>query len=152
MTDDTPIDPQDYLYGTRVVDIGDARVKRGKARREFNSCPHLHTTYDPNERRVWCEDCEKTVDPFDAFLSIVENYDKAYKRLLAVRDQALAAKDANIVSRAAKNVDKVWRGKTMAPCCKSCGAGILPEDFADGVSSRIGREMERARRKKEEKS
>lgn len=151
MTDsiDPPIDPMDYVYGVNVVDIGEARVSRGKSRRPFTSCRHLRTVYDTSERRIWCEDCETTLDPFDAFMSLVVNYDTAHKKLLKVYEEVLEAREHSLVSRAAKSIDKVWRGKTMAPCCKSCGAGLLPEDYADGARAKVSREMERARRKRD---
>jgi hypothetical protein len=67
---DAPIEPLDYLYGVKVVDIGDARVKRGKSRRPIGTCPHKSMHYDQEERRVWCADCEATLEAFDAFRQI----------------------------------------------------------------------------------
>lgn len=64
---DEPIEDQNYLSGLTVIDIGDIRVSRGMTRRPVSSCGHRRMAYDPKERRIWCKDCEKDVDPFDAF-------------------------------------------------------------------------------------
>lgn len=145
----TPIDPQDYPYGVNVVDIGDARVSRGRSRREYSSCPHKALNYDIHERRVVCSDCDTELEAFDAFRALVENYDKALKYLKAENEKIKAARENNLVSLASKHVDRVWRGKTVAPACPHCNRGLLPEDFKAGVKMSVSREMERARRNRE---
>jgi hypothetical protein len=67
-----PIEPQEYLYGVKVVQIEDLRVARGLTRRPFSSCRHKSLTYDDKERRIWCRDCETEVEAFDAFVGLVE--------------------------------------------------------------------------------
>lgn len=47
-----PIEPQDYLYGTKVVQIEDLRVARGMTRRPVSSCRHRKLVYD-NNPWVW---------------------------------------------------------------------------------------------------
>ena len=61
-----------YMVAVLVV-IGDVRIARGLTRRECSKCPHKHMVYDQNERRIWCEDCERAVEVFDALMQIVEN-------------------------------------------------------------------------------
>ena len=71
--------------------------------------------YDQNERRVWCKDCEKDVDAFDAFVGLVEHYSGALKRLERDRKQVEEAKAFNVRSRAAKAINEAWRSRTMLP-------------------------------------
>ena len=74
---DPPIAPLDYVSGVTVVNIGDVRVARGMSRRHHSSCPHIQLIYDQNERRIWCNDCERDVEAFDAFRGLVERYSSA---------------------------------------------------------------------------
>jgi hypothetical protein len=150
MTDhkDVPIEPQDYIYGVNVVDIGDLRVARGKSRRPHSSCKHLKMTYDTSERRIWCQDCETNVDAFDAFVSLVSWHSTAIDKLKARESKIKEAAAFSARSLAVKALDEVWRGRNMAPCCPHCKAGLLPEDFAKGIGSQVGRDYEMRRRGK----
>lgn len=133
MSDDTPIDPLDYIHGPTVVDIGDARVARGKARREYSACSHRALVYDKQERRVWCQDCEREVPAFDAFTGIVEQYDRAIKSIEKRRKQVEEAERFAVRRRAAKVMDEAWRSRNMVPACPHCRRGIFPEDVVKGV-------------------
>jgi len=145
---DPPIDPQDYRFGMNIIDIGDARVLRGRSRRAASACKHKLMHYDKTERRIWCPDCETDVPAFDAFITIVENLGEKESQLNISRHQLEVAKQFQARSLAVKALDEVWRGRTMAPCCPHCNAGLLPEDFAKGIQSKVGREYEMRRREK----
>lgn len=151
MTDDIDKDPpvqeQEFIGGVKVIDFGDIRVARGLSRRPFTTCPHKNMVYDNHERRVWCKDCEKNVDNFDAFKALVENFHKAYGQVERLRDEAIAAQEHNLHLIAAKNIEKAWRGRTMAIACPHCRGGLLPEDF-QRIGSMCSAEIERQRRKK----
>lgn len=144
---DEPIEEQQYIHGVTVVDIGDLRVARGMTRRPYSSCRHASLTYDPRERRIWCKDCEKDVDPFDAFTGLVEQYNRAYKDHLKREKEISEAEGFQARSRAAKTLDEAWRRRKRLPTCPHCRAGLFPEDFADGVGW-IGREYAEALRGK----
>ena len=144
---DAPIEPQDYLYGPKVVQIEDLRVARGLTRRPRSSCSHRQLVYDDKERRVWCADCEREVEPFDAFTQVVAVFQKA-KSDIDRRRQTLAEAEAfQIRSKAAKVMDEAWRRRNMAPLCPHCRAAILPEDVAGGVTE-VGKKFVLARRNK----
>ena len=145
---DAPITPQNYLHGAKVVDIGDLRIARGMTRRPVSTCKHLRMVYDTQERRIYCEDCESDVDPFDAYLILVHEWDRAVSRLERERAELEAAKDHHVRSRAAKAMDDEWRRRNTVPACPHCKAGIFPEDVANGVG-RTGKKLEQARRKRE---
>lgn len=127
-TDDTPIEPQAFTSGVSVIDIGDLRVARGLTRRPRSSCAHRHQVFDSQERRIYCTDCESTVDPFDAFVGLVSQLDSALKDLNRRRDKIKAAEAHTLVSRAAKAMDQQWRRRDSVPCCPYCDTPLFPED------------------------
>ncbi|WP_458368753.1 hypothetical protein [Pseudomonas mandelii] len=132
---DAPIEPQEYLYGVKVVQIEDLRVARGMTRRPASSCQHKKLVYDEKERRVWCSDCEAEVEPFDAFIGIVEVFSGGMSSLQRRRRELDEAEKFQMRSRAAKVMDEAWRSTKMAPLCPHCNTAILPEDVAGGVAS-----------------
>lgn len=132
---DPPIEPREYIHGVKVVDIGDIRVARGLSRRPHSVCNHKQLVYDQNERRIWCKDCEKDVEPFDAFAHVVEQYHKAYAYITSRFEELSQAETFQARSLAAREIDKVWRSKKMVPACPHCRQGLFPEDFKNGCSS-----------------
>lgn len=145
---DPPIEPMAYIAGVKVVDIGDLRVARGMTRRPTTICRHVQLYYDHTERRIWCPDCEATVEPFDAFKQLVEQYDSSLKSLKRRADAVEQAEKHSLISLASKALDKVWRKRGMVPACPACGQGLFPEDFKNGIPTRLGREYAEAQRKR----
>jgi hypothetical protein len=141
-----PIDELEYFSGVKVVDIGDLRVSRGKTRRPASVCGHKRVSYDRNERRIWCRDCEQDIEAFDAFEHLVTNYSSGMNSLLKREQQIAEAEQHNVRSIAAKVMDEAWRSRTMVPACPQCGHGLFPEDFRDGIKSRLGRDYALKRR------
>lgn len=148
---DPPIEEPGFIGGVTVVDIGDVRVARGLTRRHQASCPHRHLVYDNNERRIWCSDCEKNVEPFDAFENIVDRFSQATAKLNKRETALLEAEAFQVKSLAAKEIDKAWRHRDMVPACPHCGHGLFPEDFKHGVFSMVGREYAVALAKRDAK-
>lgn len=131
---DAPIDPQDYLYGVKVVQIEDLRVARGMTRRPISSCRHKTLVYDEKERRVWCSGCESEVEPFDAFVGIVGVFSAGMSQIKRRGSELAEAEKFQIRSRAAKVMDDAWRSTKTAPLCPHCNTAILPEDVVGGVA------------------
>lgn len=144
---DEPIVEQEYISGLTVVDIGDLRVSRGMTRRPASVCRHNRVTYDTSERRIWCRDCEKDVDPFDAFKNLSENYNRVYSSIQKERKELDEIGQFKIISIAAKTIDKAWRSHSMVPACPACGNGLFPEDFKTRPAM-LGKDYARARRGK----
>jgi hypothetical protein len=141
---DPPIIGQDFVCGVKVVDFGDYRVQRGFSRRAHSGCAHNNVLYDEKERRIWCSDCERDVEPFDAFLSLIEPYSRAVEKLERRYERLKEAESFQIRSVAAKNIDEAWRKRDMVPSCPHCGHGLFPESFKNGCSL-VGKEYARAR-------
>jgi len=148
---DKPIEPHDYLYGVKVVQIEDLRVARGMTRRPASSCRHKELVYDEKERRIWCRDCEAEVEPFDAFVGIVEVFSGGMSSLKRRQRELSEAESFQIRSRAAKVMDEAWRSTKMAPLCPHCMAAILPEDVIGGVAKTSKALVIAARKRKEKK-
>lgn len=144
-----PIVEQDYISGVKVVDIGDLRVARGLSRRPYSACRHRRLVYDQKERRIWCKDCETDVEPFDAFVLLVGNFDRAAADIERAQAEVKAAKAHNIIRIAAKKMDELFRRRNMVPACPHCGSGIFPEDV-DQMGS-VNREWEEAKRARKAK-
>lgn len=129
-----PIEPQEFLHGPKVVDIGDLRVARGMTRRPHSSCRHVHLVYDTSERRAWCRDCETEVEVFDAFVQLVGHFSAAQSKIERRRQELAEAETFALRSRAAKRIDEYWRSHNLTPLCPHCRAAILPEDVVDGLA------------------
>ncbi|MBN8294561.1 hypothetical protein JI664_21490 [Rhodobacter sp. NTK016B] len=144
---DPPIDAMDYLSGLKVVDIGDIRVARGKSRRPHSACKHRRLRYDSSERRIWCADCQRDVEGFDAFEIIAKQVGDAVAAIERREQKVLEAEAFTLRSRAAKAMDEAWRGRTMVPACPTCGHGLFPEMFARGGGTMLGRNYAEAKLK-----
>ena len=145
-----PIEPQYFLHGPKVVDIGDLRVARGMTRRPQSSCRHARLVYDAGERRVWCQDCETEVEAFDAFVQVVGHFSAAQGKIERRRQELAEAEVFALRSRAAKRMDEYWRSHSMAPLCPHCSGAILPEDVVKGLAQK-SKSIELAARKRKEK-
>lgn len=143
---DPPIENPGFVGGVNVVDIGDLRVARGFSRRPYSACRHLRQTYDSQERRIWCQDCERTIETFDAYTVLVEHIDTAIRSLDRRTAEVAEAEKFSLRALATKALDKVWRGR-MIPACPQCGGGLFPEDFKHGVQTTLGRDYAEALRK-----
>lgn len=148
---DPPLEvfPPGGMLHPEVIDLADMRIRLGRTPIKATKCEHRHVLYSTSERRVWCEDCERTIDAFDALMTVSRYFEKMVGDLRRRHAAVRAAEEAALVSRAAKAVDRVWRGHRMAPCCPHCSGALLPEDFASGPRMETSREIEVARRKRD---
>jgi len=131
---DTPIESLSY---DKVVDIGDLRVASGRTRRPFSVCRHLNVVYDTQERRIWCKDCERDIEPFDAYVALVRSYERAITQLDAERENIETAKAFTPRQRATKALDEAWRKRNTQPACPHCRKELNAKDFANGDFPKI---------------
>lgn len=149
MTDE-PILPDDGAspHSAVVIDLAGIRVQWGRPKyRPGGPCPHKSLSYSQSERRVWCRDCERTIDSFDAFMVFVSNYQAMLREVNSKARIAEETLKSRINRRGAKEIDKVWSGRKMAILCPHCHGGLLPEDFVNGRAT-TSRDIELARRKR----
>jgi len=145
---DVPLEnrPDSQPFGAPVVDFAGVRIAHGMRKFHHRVCKHNRLVYSTNERRVWCEACERTIDAFDAFMSLTNNFQQMKLAAEFEQKQAREALGMHLVRRAAKNVDRTW-GAGMAPACPHCGKGILAHDMLGGDC--VSAEIEVARRKRD---
>lgn len=123
---------------TNIIELGDLRITR--ARRQYTAgCQHKRFTVDPNGDIVTCNDCDKQISSHFALLLLVDEWDRAQRKLADSRASHAAAMERTVVLRAAQRVQSAWRSRTMVPTCPHCGEGIFPEDGFGG--SAINKEM-----------
>lgn len=126
-----PIVKQNYLHGTKTVSIEDLRIARGSPKLHYDRCKHRQLVFSPQERAIWCDECETRLDPFDVFILLVEKQswvENRFKELQRLEDQTL-------ISRAAREFDVEFRKRSSVPCCPNCKQGIFPEDVNKGLQS-----------------
>ncbi len=110
-------------------------------------CLHINMSYDPLNEYVGCTDCGIQLQPFKAFMLLVEGYGRAIRDLDARRRRLLELEEYSDLSllKATRKVDKAWRRKNMLPTCPHCNQAIAPEDgFGDhAVNKRLVLEARR---------
>lgn len=133
-------------FGSPVIDLAEMRIAFGRAKDFKKVCSHRRLTYDPKERRVWCQECESTIDNFDAFMTLASHWHEMERAARAKLARAAETEKATLVKRAAKNLDRHWNCRhPMAVSCPHCQGGLLPEDFQSGGTA-VSRDIELARR------
>lgn len=151
MSDDLPLEelPDAGQYHGTVIDLDGVRIKLGRTPyRAGKPCEHKSLIYCQSERRIWCEECKRTIDNFDAFLTYTRHFSSMVREAESKLRTADDALKATVHRRATKHLDHAWSGGLCAVACIHCGGGLLPEDYADGVKARTSRELEMQRRKK----
>lgn len=153
MTDapkDPPLEvlPDGGTYHGVVVDLDKVRIRLGRTPYRVKNCEHKALIYSPSERRVWCENCERTIDNFDAFLIFTRHFERMESEARHKLTTAQEALNSAARLRATKALDRMWAGGKMAPCCPHCHAGLLAEDFANGVGAAMSKELVLAGRRR----
>lgn len=149
--DDIPLisRPDSTPFGAPVIDLAEVRIRLGFPDiKPGKQCEHVHLIYSKSDRRVWCEDCERTLDNFDAFLIFTTHFHEMERAAIGKIKRAKEAEQAVVHRKAAKVFDRAWSGHQMAVACPHCRLGLLPEDFADG-GAQCSAEIERARRRRD---
>jgi len=154
---DEPLEPADEKAAPfcleNVVQIGDFTAKYGRGKRYSKPCEHNRLVYSPEEKRVWCQDCESTVDPFDAFYRIVRSLSDGEQELKSRREALERDEDQSLLSRAAKAVDRAFRRRKMIPVCPHCKEGLLPEDVVNiDKRAMVSKELTIAKREKQKQN
>jgi len=133
------------MANTKVVEIGEFRLTR--SRREFfdTGCKHLHTTIDSEGDVVTCDDCKQQLSAVWVLRSLCDSYVKAQERLAALQSSVREVAAKQVGMKAAQQVEKAWRSRSMVPTCPHCHEAIFPEDGFGG--SATNREIAVRRRK-----
>lgn len=152
--EDNPIIPlpDAQPFCAEVIDLAGIRVQWGLekiGKYHPDACKHTKLVYSSESRRVWCDDCKRTIENFDAFMVLVNGFERMEADARRKMKKADEAMSDTIHRRATKAIDKAWSSSLPAIGCPHCRKGLLPEDFEKGVQSRSSREFEMARRGKQ---
>ncbi|MHC2016276.1 hypothetical protein [Methylobacterium sp. CM6247] len=151
MSDEPIIPPAETdRFVCDVIDLASVRVEWGRNQNPKAKCAHKSLVYNEGESRVWCQDCERTVENFDAFMVIARSFQAMIAEVRRKNAKADEAMTATVNRRAAKEMERTWNAK-MGVVCPHCRDVLLPEDIEKGTSS-FSREMELARRARAAKS
>lgn len=121
MTDDTIISDD---HGV-VVSLGEFKVRRKKAR--FTDCDHKHLTLDASTNTIKCDDCGEVIDPFMAFYSVMNEFNRAWDDLNYKRKKLRDEAEQSLRLRAAVKMQELWRRRKTVPLCPHCSEPLLPE-------------------------
>ena len=99
----------------------------------IRKCRHMNIELDDAGEIVRCLDCGEQVSAYWVFKSVLSQINSERIRLGAERKELEETKSRTIHLVAAKRIERLWRGRKMAPLCPHCNRGILPED---GMGSR----------------
>lgn len=131
-----------------IIEIAEVRLER----KRNGFCQHNHLGYDEVNQHIECLDCKLPVQPFQAFMILARNYSRALDNLKSQREdlERLEQRSEKTLLKAVREIDSVWRSRTMLPCCPHCGRGITPDDGLGQHRVGLKYEMERRRFQKAE--
>ena len=121
------------------------QIKLERIRKGF--CQHKHLCYDPQNEHIECKDCGLPVQPFKAFMVMVDNYNSAVAGLKHRHEELIELENRSEkhLLLATRTVDRAWRRKDMLPLCPHCQEAIAPEDGFGG--NMVNRKIAMERRK-----
>lgn len=102
-------------------------LRINKGRKKLCQCNPPYYEVDLENRIVMCTDCGAVVDPFDALLSVCQNYEIYQEDIRRLKEKAKTYAD-----EAKKEFDRMCRNRTfremehnyrlnMLPTCPECG-------------------------------
>lgn len=133
---------------SNVVNLGEFRFSKTDTNSyglKTGDCQHKHLTMNAHGETVTCDDCKMQVSAYWALGYFVSNWDRWTRELARQRDELHELAGKQVTLKAALDVERAWRSRTMAPTCPHCHAAILPTDGFGRF--RTNKEMEVARRK-----
>lgn len=137
---------KDKDFPEKIVPITSLRIVRDKNKK--CTCRNRAFEVDTQNREVLCADCGAVVDPYDAIKDIAvlyERFNREVESLYEQRKQILNWKPHLLPLR---ELERIYRGGSMLPCCPHCGRGIEARELVVGS---VNKKSELERRKFEGK-
>ena len=125
-----------------IISLKTIRLNHGKTKK--CTCRNRVFEVDYQNKEVTCGYCGEVVDPFEAILEIArrrEHFKEEIDSLLEQRKQILNWKPHLL---AVRELERIYRGGDMLPCCPHCGRGIEAKELTKAFTNR---KMELERRK-----
>ncbi|MCE2724702.1 MAG: hypothetical protein LW865_15715 [Betaproteobacteria bacterium] len=134
---------------SNVINFGDFQITSRSTAYRPNACQHKHLTIDSHGGVISCDDCGKQIDPLWALEYLAMNWSKELAKTRAAQQEAKMIVSENIHTKAAMQLEKAWRKRSMVPACPHCHRGIFASDGLGNAM--INAEMEKRRRTAEGK-
>ena len=131
----------------KVIPISTLRIIRDKNKK--CTCRNRKFEIDTQNREISCQECGAVIDPYVALLDIASHYEQFGKEvdsLLTQRKQIIDYKPHLLVMR---ELEKIYMGGRMLPCCPHCSKGIHVKEL---LVSSVSKKHEEQRRIFAEKS
>jgi hypothetical protein len=131
-----------------VISLAPERSRR----RGGCKCSRLDQKFeiDTEHGTVHCANCDQVVSAFHALRVVAFSESRFAQRMKSMREEYKQMRRrlrSTAWLKAARELEAMWRGKKMLPCCPHCRRGLYPEDLT-GLS--VSREFEAARRRSHE--
>ena len=129
----------------KIIPISTLRINRDKTK--ICKCHNRKFEIDTTNRIITCQECGAIIHPYDALLDIASHYEqfgREVDNLLTQRKQILDYKPHLLVMR---ELEKIYMGGRMLPCCPHCSRGIYAKELLIASTSK---QYEDRRRLKEE--
>lgn len=120
--------------------IGSTSVQR------VGRCEHKDLVLEAHGQIVRCHDCGDQVDAFWALERLAQERERVVQAREKERSELEALREKTIHLKAARKVEKMWRGKRMVPLCPHCHSAIFA---GDGLGDDCASHDLEARRRKE---
>lgn len=129
-----------------IIPISILRINRGKDRK--NNCKHGQYEVDSTNKEVICTKCGEVVHPYDALLDMARNRERLVEEMQNLLEQRKRILNWKPHLLAVRELERVYRGGEMLPCCPHCGRGIEARELA---IRQVNKKIEMERRKFESK-
>lgn len=129
---------------TNVVQIGEFQFSRKKRDYMDKGCKHHRTTLSSDGEITMCDDCGKQVSSYWVLLQVLDAYTEQVNKLHRERVAVSEVAGKQLHLKAAQDVERAWRSKSMVPVCPHCREAIFPQDLFG--RSMTNREMALRRR------
>jgi hypothetical protein len=131
---------KDNNFPDKVIPITSLRIVRDKNKK--CTCRNRKFEVDTENKEIICMSCGAVVQPYDALYELAAYYERIeadVKRLLEQRRQILNWKPHLLPLR---ELERIYLGGSMLPCCPHCGRGIEARELVVGAVSKKS-ELER---------
>ena len=91
-------------------------------------CKHGSYVIDMENGDVYCDDCKAPVSHFHVLRDMCNRYQEIEHAVKYQRDLIEELKKTDLHLKAAKRIEKLWRGGNE-PLCPHCKTGIAPDGF-----------------------
>jgi hypothetical protein len=125
-----------------VIQITALRINYDKDKK--CTCRNRRFEVDLQNREILCVNCGVVVDPFEAMKEIALDVNNLNREIQSLYEQRRNLFNWKPHLLAVRELERVYRGGDMLPCCPHCGRGIEAKELTRAFTNK---QMELERRK-----